>query len=232
MSIERVIREVFAKDGFKNVQENIREDDLRLDKIRSYFQEVRGKKILDVGCGKGRYSHWFVKYGADAYAIDMVLDFLKIACRNVNSSRFCLASATDLPFADNSFDYVCCIETLQHIPDTQRAISQMSRVLKPGGKIIIIDNNNFTLVYLKRYKIILPAVVYSWYFSKGIKDFHFKNVHFRERQFFAWEIKKALERNRVKVKSSYLQSQDPEFINFSGLLRFLNKFIVWEGVKQ
>jgi ubiquinone/menaquinone biosynthesis C-methylase UbiE len=232
MSIERAIRESFSRYYFKSIPENILEADKRLDKTRGYFQDIKGKKILDVGCGKGRYSYWFIKYGADVFGIDPVAEFLKIACRNVDRAKFCAASALDLPFRDNSFDYVCCIEALQHISNTQKAISEMSRVLKSGGKIIIIDNNKFSLAYLRKYKIIFPAAVYFRYFSKGIKDIYFENVHFKERQFSADQIKKALKKNGVKTESSYLESGDPEFINFKSCLRFLNKFIVWKGIKQ
>jgi ubiquinone/menaquinone biosynthesis C-methylase UbiE len=116
---------------------------------------MRGKKLLEVGCGSGRETaEIWLKVGGDIHitAIDPVKSMLELAQRhfadyldelehghppltNGNRPVFESISATDLPYEDNSFDVVFCGFVLHWVPDPAKAISEMVRVLKPGGLI-------------------------------------------------------------------------------------------------
>lgn len=104
--------------------------------------------VLDVGCGNGRLLHFLNKYGVKYIGVDTSVELIKIAKQladqkissSISSYSFIEASASKLPFADNSFDNVFAIASLYHIPSQQlrqRALNEISRVLKPGGVFIM-----------------------------------------------------------------------------------------------
>lgn len=95
--------------------------------LRRCASYVRGV-TLDVGCGHRPYEKTFF-CGATRY---VGTDYL--------SDRSCpdvIASAVNIPFADASFDTVVSTEVLEHLPEPLRALSEMQRVLKPGGHLIL-----------------------------------------------------------------------------------------------
>ena len=89
---------------------------------------MTGKKVLEVGSGTGQLQ-------------DIVEDYtgldLSSAVRRYYHKPFVAASATDMPFPDNSFDAMWSIWVLEHIPEPERALQEMRRVLKPGGVIFL-----------------------------------------------------------------------------------------------
>lgn len=112
--------------------------------LNKYFREQRinfyRKKVLDIGCGKGRWLSFFgKKYGAIATGIDLS-EYAVRACER-KGFRTCQASITEMPFRDNCFDFVNSTTVLLHLPYELKptAIAEISRVLKPGGKGILIE---------------------------------------------------------------------------------------------
>ncbi len=98
------------------------------------------KRILDAGCGKGRYA-LHVKLAnrdAEVYGIDISENMLSSIPDCVQTRR---ANIQDIPFNDGFFDVVYCIEALEHAPCPLKAVSEMARVVRPGGKLLIIDKN-------------------------------------------------------------------------------------------
>src|SRR5215510_2391273 len=101
------------------------------------FLPMRDRLILDAGCGTGGNLEWLARYagGGSVVGIDLIstaLDF----CRKRNHERLAQASASDLPFAGESFDLVTSFDVLVQIPGErtdERAMREMFRVLKPGG---------------------------------------------------------------------------------------------------
>lgn len=101
----------------------------------------RGARILDVGCGTGR---WLRRYGAIGYqpaGVDATPAMLEIARQHGTASPLIAGEAHRLPFADAVFDCVSDITVVQHIPPTLQpdAIGEMLRVLQPGGKLILME---------------------------------------------------------------------------------------------
>ncbi len=102
-----------------------------------------GARVLDVGCGRGRHAHALATRGVTAIAID--LDFDDVAATRNGFALFtpeggsgaAQANAYRLPFPDHAFDVVVCSEVLEHLHDYQRAVSEMARVLKPGGVLAV-----------------------------------------------------------------------------------------------
>lgn len=104
-----------------------------------------GDRVLDLGCGAGRHAFEAFRRGAHVVAADLDLGELGPVAGMLGAMRAegeapggagaaaLAADATRLPFPDNSFDRVIAAEILEHVPRDQRAISEIARVLRPGG---------------------------------------------------------------------------------------------------
>lgn len=110
--------------------------------------DLRGcKRILDAGCGNGRYSRFILKR-ADLDALitgfDLSHRMLKRARRRIPNPRVSLASAelTRLPYPDAFFDAVVCGWVLEHLPDPRPGLKELSRVLAPGGKFLLMTTED------------------------------------------------------------------------------------------
>jgi ubiquinone/menaquinone biosynthesis C-methylase UbiE len=99
-----------------------------------------GARVLDAGCAGGRDAQWFVARDFDVVGIDIASSFVEIAGRNAPNAEFRVASVTSLPFEAESFHGVWCSCVLIHLKksDASLAVSEMSRVLKPGGTLYIL----------------------------------------------------------------------------------------------
>jgi SAM-dependent methyltransferase len=108
-----------------------------------------GTKVIDVGCGQGRHSFEAFRRGANVIAfdqnagdlndVDEVLQAMKDQGEVPASARAeaVKGDALDLPFADGTFDCVIASEILEHVPQDDKAIAELVRVLKPGGALAI-----------------------------------------------------------------------------------------------
>jgi SAM-dependent methyltransferase len=106
-----------------------------------------GERALDLGCGAGRHAFEMYRRGADVVALDQDADELATvsewfaAMRDEGSlppgaeADVKQGDALDLPFPDGEFDRVVAAEVLEHIPDDERAIAELVRVLRPGGTV-------------------------------------------------------------------------------------------------
>jgi ubiquinone/menaquinone biosynthesis C-methylase UbiE len=105
-----------------------------------------GMRILDVGCGLGGACRLFAEeYGCHATGIDITTEYIDIAKRfsqltNLHEgTNFVLGSATDLPFADKSFDFVFTQHVQMNIADKKKLYAEIARVLVPGGRFVYYD---------------------------------------------------------------------------------------------
>jgi ubiquinone/menaquinone biosynthesis C-methylase UbiE len=106
------------------------------------------EKILEVGCGRGYYEGLlsYLYPTLSVAAIDRSDHYLSIAVKSLASKRvtFKNADALNLPWKANSFDRVFATEVLEHLPDDERGLSEMYRVLKPGGiAVVTVPNKHY-----------------------------------------------------------------------------------------
>ncbi len=99
---------------------------------------LQGKNVLDIACGTGVLTEQFVRMGANVTAIDLTPKAVELTKKRLALyglvANVIEGDAQQMPFADNTFDYVCAWGCLMHMPNTEKAISEIHRVLKPGGK--------------------------------------------------------------------------------------------------
>ena len=96
--------------------------------------DVAGKRVLDVGCGEGRFMRMLAECGARTVGIDPIAEMTRQA-HGRDSGAVVRAVAEQLPFAAQSFDIVISYVTLVDIAGYREAISEMARVLRPGGRL-------------------------------------------------------------------------------------------------
>jgi SAM-dependent methyltransferase len=104
----------------------------------------RGSAVLDVGCGTGVLAQRLAEAGYEVSGVDPSEGMLAILERSAPSVSARVASGTELPFADESFDLVYCVAVMHHIADragVRQTLGEMVRVARPGGRILIWDHN-------------------------------------------------------------------------------------------
>lgn len=109
------------------------------------IENLAGKRILDVGCGIGQYSVFFALKGAEVTAFDISPVGVKQG-RNLarvngveGKCRFEVANASEMPYADQSFDIVVYHEVLHHAIKYPNVREETLRVLKPGGRVVVSE---------------------------------------------------------------------------------------------
>jgi ubiquinone/menaquinone biosynthesis C-methylase UbiE len=108
--------------------------------LLDHLGDLAGKRALDVGCGKGRFARIFQERypGAEIWGLDISEEMLKHVRAGIHTRA---GSMTKLPFDDGWFDAAYATESLEHAVEIDAAVSEICRVVKPGGRIAIIDKN-------------------------------------------------------------------------------------------
>jgi SAM-dependent methyltransferase len=104
---------------------------------------LKPRTMLDAGCGEGRFCRMLAERGIETTGIDPTPSFIAHARTRHPAGRYLEAKAEALPFADASFDLVVSYLTLIDIPDIAPAIAEMTRVMKPGGALLVANLNSF-----------------------------------------------------------------------------------------
>jgi ubiquinone/menaquinone biosynthesis C-methylase UbiE len=118
------------------------------------FDETKGRKVLEIGTGNGADGVMFALSGAAYTGVDLTEAALEATQKHFKtlglSGTFVKENAEQLSFSDESFDVVYSHGVLHHTPNTQTAIDQVYRVLKPGGRAIIMLYHKHSFNYYVR----------------------------------------------------------------------------------
>lgn len=152
-------------------------------------------QLLDVGCGGGVLAEEFAKMGCQVTGVDTATESLAVARAHARTEGLVIdyqaGSATELPFKGNRFEVVSCCDVLEHIPDWERVIFEVKRVIKPGG-LFLFDTINRT-----------PQSKVNFIF--GLQDFSFTklfpmNTHVWEMFITPEELTAVLKNHGLEVK--------------------------------
>jgi demethylmenaquinone methyltransferase / 2-methoxy-6-polyprenyl-1,4-benzoquinol methylase len=133
--------------------------DLELTLLQSWLPLGPGKKILDIPAGTGRLGTVLSQSGATVVGADISLNMLlqadaKAQKEQASHAHFVQGSGVQLPFADGTFDAVASFKFFHLVPNERKPdfVREMTRVLKPGGSLIIEFNSPFYGVFLAAYR--------------------------------------------------------------------------------
>lgn len=154
--------------------------------------------LLDIGCGTGTFDAMLV--GSPLSARVVGLDYAEAMCRVGSEKahhagvadrlRYVNADSQHLPFADASFDVVTCSNSFHHYPDQQQVVHEMRRVLRPGGRLMLIDGFRDNVVGWVAFDVIIGHVekevfhapwskIHEYFVSAGFREI-------RRRKFSFW----------------------------------------------
>ncbi len=122
-----------------------------------------GQRILDLAAGTGTSSVPFQAAGAEVVPCDFSLGMLRVGRRQHPGLPFTAGDALDLPFADHSFDAVSISFGLRNVSDVGRALAEMRRVTRPGGRLVVCEFSHpvwrpWRTVYVEYLMRALPPV--------------------------------------------------------------------------
>ena len=126
--------------------------------IHGYFT-ANGLKVLDVGCGNGYVLYQYARYGAQVTGVDLTRTAVELSRKRFAlgglSGEFLEIDGNRLPFPDAHFDIVCSMGVLHHVSNPRPMVDEIFRVLKPGGRLIVMlyyrySWKNLVLIRLRR----------------------------------------------------------------------------------
>jgi malonyl-CoA O-methyltransferase len=108
--------------------------------LSPWLSGLRGKRVLDVSCGTGRWLEYAGRQGAGIVGLDLCVEMLQRATgKDGLESRLAVADAAHLPVADACADVVLCTLSLGHVRDAAAVIAEMARAGRTGGTVIVTD---------------------------------------------------------------------------------------------
>lgn len=114
------------------------------------FSEAKGKKVLEIGVGLGADHQMFAQNGADLYGCDLTDRAVENTKQRLQifglSSQLRVADAENLPYDNEQFDVVYTWGVIHHSPNTEKAVSEIYRILKPGGSTRVMIYHKYSMV--------------------------------------------------------------------------------------
>jgi 2-polyprenyl-6-hydroxyphenyl methylase/3-demethylubiquinone-9 3-methyltransferase len=185
----------------------VAEDDPRLAGIEEALRPLAGRRVLDLGCGKGRFARALVRRGARVIGLDVSAAMLAGAAgTGLDRVR---GSARRLPFGSASFDRVMAVEVFEHL--APRAIDdvcgEVRRILRPGGTFALVDKNAYALSARRPW---LPSLAVKWIDVRRGRWMYPPRGPVREHWFRPGRLRRRLTRWFPEVRVIHLLSRAEE----------------------
>jgi len=157
-------------------------NECQMNIISEFIHDINKKRVLEIGAGTGRFTEVLLNQDNHVTALDISNHMLDVLSKKLHSHArknnliLQVGDARNTGFEDNQFDAVVTINALSHIPEYEKVLSEVSRILKPGG-IFVFNVPNAHSVYFPfgiyvnlRKKAVLRDVYTRWYNYKEIVD--------------------------------------------------------------
>jgi ubiquinone/menaquinone biosynthesis C-methylase UbiE len=142
----------------------------RFNNVINALAPKKGEKILDVGCGTGYYLKYILDKGAEAYGLDLSEEYIKQAKAYISPNRATLkvASASNIPFKSGYFDQVLATEVIEHVPNYEKSLKEVYRVLRSNGSAVITTINKYSYMNIA---YALKRIVRGYKFNEHVIEF-------------------------------------------------------------
>lgn len=107
------------------------------DMLNHFYKETFPQRILDIGCGSGVFVEYLKNFNSNIFGIDISPQILALLRQRNKGIQVAAADAARLPLKDNSFDLISLIDVLEHMDDDRKLISDIGRLLKPCGILLL-----------------------------------------------------------------------------------------------
>jgi malonyl-CoA O-methyltransferase len=108
--------------------------------LAPWLADLRGRRVLDISCGTGRWLEYAERQGAEIVGLDFCVEMLaRAAGKSGLTSRLAVADAARLPVPDACADVLLCTLSLGHVRDAGAVMAEMARAARPGGVVIVTD---------------------------------------------------------------------------------------------
>ena len=179
---------------------------LSLEKRLAVVQKhvaLRGKKVIDCGCGSGEYVLALRERNADVwgieYSADKVAEFKRL---NQAPDRVSVGDVERIEFGDASFDVALLNEVLEHVSDDRQGLREIHRILRPGGVLIVFSPNRlypFEIhgVFLKGSTAMVPHYIpFIPYIPLAVGN---KLFQYRARNYWPYELRRRIAESGFKI---------------------------------
>ncbi len=134
--------------------------------INKYFAGISRENVLEIGCGTGHWTEYFSENGFKLKCIDYSAKMIERAIsKNIPNAEFSIGNAQELKYSDESFDSVFTITCLEFVADRAKAFSEIYRVLKPKGTLLLAVLNQNSV--LAKSKDDIPTFENAHFYTKN-----------------------------------------------------------------
>ena len=195
----------FDEEYFKSLEKIIRKKRFNeeMDLIYELMPPVPGDKILDVGCGTGRLGLFLLNREKNIEVTFSDVSFQ--SAKYLLGQKFVVCPSSRMPFSDKYFDKIYCLHMISHVKKIEESISELYRIIKENGELLIITPNKY-YVYVLRVAAFLKLIP-EYDFDKTAKHLFGKNQLRKFLEKFGWQVKKA----------DYFGSFASKYLNFDFL---------------
>ena len=220
---------------------------LKNEYFRKYYElrwinKFKPKRVLDVGCADGLLLSFFYKRDVECYGVDISKKAIMYAPKELRQNLIILDIEKEyLPFKDNTFDVVTNLEVLEHLHNHTLIISEMYRVLKPGG-IVLMSSPVDSKIYQAINKIIKLLIKSKT--EKSIKDYevcdfsphinvHPKKFWIKEFESAGFKLLEDFKKTHKELIIKVIDSHTPKdsiakfLVKFGKLGRFLRRHLAY-----
>ena len=182
--------------------------------MRGHLADLKGKMVLEVGSGAGRFTEILLKHGAIVHSLDYSIAVDANRLNNGQHENLTLVQADirRIPFPKASYDYVVCLGVIQHTPNSEESINCLWEMVKPGGHLVI-DHYRWNLGLILPPPIGGAESLYRWLILKLPMKFRFKAVKSITDFWFPvhWLFRKYSLIQRILVRLSPVHFYYPQF---------------------